>query len=90
MHINACRHGQFAHVSISDTGKGIPKEKLNGIFEEFFQVSSSGQRREGGIGMGLAIAKRLVELQGGRIEVESTEGKGSTFRLRLPLASAAA
>lgn len=90
VHINACRHGQFAHVSISDTGKGIPKEKLNGIFEEFFQVSSSGQRREGGIGMGLAIAKRLVELQGGRIEVESTEGKGSTFRLRLPLASAAA
>ena len=88
--VNASKHGQFAHVSVSDTGKGIPREKLNGIFEEFFQVSPSGQRREGGLGMGLAITKRLVELQGGRIEVESTEGKGSTFSLRLPLAPVSA
>jgi two-component system, cell cycle sensor histidine kinase PleC len=90
VHVSSSKGDRFARVTIADSGKGIPDDKIGTIFEEFFQVSSSGQRREGGVGMGLAIAKRLVEMHGGQIEVESTEGKGSRFTFSLPLAPVAA
>jgi signal transduction histidine kinase/sensor domain CHASE-containing protein len=90
VHISAKKGKRFALVTISDSGKGIQQDKLKHIFDEFFQTSPSGQRREGGIGMGLAITKRLVEIQGGQINVESIEGKGSTFSFSLPLAQIAA
>jgi signal transduction histidine kinase len=76
-------NGQFT-VSVTDTGPGIPKEHQARIFEQFHQVDSSNTKAKGGTGLGLAIAKQIVEMHGGRIWVESTLGKGSTFQMELP------
>jgi len=72
-------------VSVSDTGPGLSEANLKTIFEEFQQVDGSSTREKGGTGLGLSIAKRIVEMHGGRIWVESTYGKGSTFRFTLPV-----
>ena len=72
-------------VSVTDTGPGIPEEHQARIFEHFHQVDSSLTKAKGGTGLGLAIAKEIVEMHGGRIWVESTIGKGSTFRMELPI-----
>ncbi|MCP4654472.1 MAG: response regulator [bacterium] len=69
--------------AVSDTGIGIPRERLDTIFERFGQVDVSTTRRYGGTGLGLAIASRLSELMGGKIEVETEVGRGSTFRVCL-------
>jgi signal transduction histidine kinase len=76
-------NGHFA-VSVADTGPGIPEQEQTRIFDQFHQVDSSLTKAKGGTGLGLAIAKQIVEMHGGRIWVESTVGKGSTFQMELP------
>jgi PAS domain S-box-containing protein len=75
-------------LAVTDTGPGIPQSKLGRIFDPFDQLDLSSTRRHGGSGLGLAICRNLVELMGGRIEVTSVEGEGSTFTVRLPLVRA--
>lgn len=76
--------GEFSHVfTVSDTGVGIPENKLESIFDSFNQADSSITREFGGTGLGLAISRWLIGLMGGRIWVESTPGKGSDFHVGL-------
>jgi signal transduction histidine kinase len=80
-------NGHF-NVTVADTGPGIPPAEQTRIFEQFHQVDSSLTKAKGGTGLGLAIAKQIVEMHGGRIWVESTLGKGSTFQMELPTRAA--
>jgi signal transduction histidine kinase len=75
-------------VSVSDTGEGIPLERLPYIFERFYRADRSRSRATGGTGLGLSIAKQLVEAHGGRISVASQVGQGTTFTFTLPVAEA--
>lgn len=75
----------YLELSVKDTGKGIPIEKLPHIFDRFYQIDDSATRRGEGSGIGLALVKELVHLFDGQIEVKSEEGKGTSFMLFLPI-----
>ncbi len=83
--VKAYKKDSMAVVEVIDTGIGIPKEHLPFIFERFYRVDPSRSRERGGTGLGLSIVKHIALSHGGKVEVESTEGKGSTFRVYLPL-----
>ena len=74
----------WVRISIADTGCGITSEYLPRLFERFYRVDKGRSRDLGGTGLGLAIVKHIVELHGGRVGVESTVGRGSTFWIDLP------
>ncbi|MGA9347538.1 MAG: ATP-binding protein [Anaerolineae bacterium] len=80
--------GSEVEVSVSDTGEGIPPERLPYIFERFYRADRSRSRATGGTGLGLSIAKQLVEAHGGRISVASQVGQGTTFTFTLSVAEA--
>ena len=82
--ISTCEKGGFVEVAVADTGIGIPKGERKRIFESFYQVDGTTTRRYDGTGLGLVLTKKLVELQGGSIAVESEVGKGSSFIFTLP------
>lgn len=81
----AASNGEFVKVAVMDTGIGIPVERMEEIFEPFHQLDSSTTRRYSGTGLGLAMARQIIEAHGSVIEVESIENKGSRFQFNLPI-----
>jgi signal transduction histidine kinase/CheY-like chemotaxis protein len=81
------RDGGEVVTEVEDTGIGIPREEQQRIFERFYQVESSSTRKFGGIGLGLAIVRQILDAHGTTIELSSEPGEGSTFRFRLPVAA---
>ena len=79
------REEDSARISITDSGIGIDKKDLPYLFERFYRADPSRHRKTGGTGVGLTIAQAIVRAHGGRITVESTPGKGSTFTVTIPL-----
>ncbi len=82
--LRARADGPWARIEVADTGIGIPEADLPRVFERFYRVDKSRSRESGGSGLGLSIAKHLVERHGGRIEVRSNEPRGSRFTVLLP------
>jgi len=87
--IRLLEDGDYVRAEVADNGIGIPKDKLEKIFERFYQVDGSTTRRFKGAGLGLAIVKSIVEAHGGKVWAESELGKGSTFYFTIPKAKAA-
>ena len=83
--VAAARQGHWVEVSVADTGEGIPAADLLNVFERFYRVDRSRARATGGSGLGLTIAKRMVEAHGGKIEVQSKLGRGSRFSFTVPI-----
>ena len=88
--VRAAVEGDELIVSVADQGAGIPRQDLDRIFERFYKVDKARVRGMGGTGLGLAIARHIAEGHGGRIWVESEEGRGSTFRVSIPVSGAPA
>jgi signal transduction histidine kinase len=82
------KEGEELVLRVSDTGIGIPAKDLPNMFSRFFQVDSSSRRKFQGVGIGLALVKELTELHGGTVGVESVEGQGTTFTIRMPYIAA--
>lgn len=83
--VTARQDGGMLHIEVADTGIGIPADKLGSVFESFEQVGAPIAKEYGGVGLGLGIARRLVELHGGWITVSSEVGKGSVFAFTIPI-----
>jgi signal transduction histidine kinase len=87
--VKANREEGWAEIAVKDSGTGIPAENLKKIFDRFFTTKTSDSQGQGGTGLGLALCRDVIEAHQGRIRVESTVGKGTTFTLKLPLAGTA-
>lgn len=85
--VTVSRSGERAFVRVSDEGIGIPAEAQGGLFHRFYRAKNADAQGLGGLGIGLYVAREILELHGGRIAVESVEGRGSTFTVELPLES---
>src|SRR5204862_6831177 len=85
--VGMARSGQDAVVEVADRGPGMTDEQGAQVFERFYRGDPPGARSSGGTGLGLSIASAIAQAHGGRIEVTSTPGEGSTFRVTLPLAT---
>src|SRR6202011_604331 len=83
--IRASKEGTTAVLQVSDNGRGIPAECLPHVFERFYRADMSRSRAPGGAGLGLSIVKAICAAHGGDVEVSSQEGRGSCFRVELPL-----
>jgi signal transduction histidine kinase len=83
--ITAKRHQDFVKFSVQDFGIGIPPDKLDRVFERFYQVDGSTTRRYGGTGLGLAIVKQIIDAHGGQVMVESEVNKYTIFSFLLPI-----
>jgi signal transduction histidine kinase len=88
--LRAEKHGDFFTLAVIDTGMGISKKNLDNVFSRFWQADDSSKRKFQGMGIGLALVRELAEAQGGTVAVESQEGKGTTFTVRLPYKQAEA
>jgi two-component system sensor histidine kinase ChiS len=86
IHLSAILDGRRVQIAVADTGLGIPKERIAEIFKPFHQLDGSSTRKVGGAGIGLTLAKRIVEAHGSELVVESVPGKGSRFSFSLSLA----
>ena len=86
--VEAHRENGSVSISVRDSGVGIPNDALPRLFERFYRVDASRSRGDGGTGIGLAIARSVVEAHGGTISAESELGHGSVFTFDLPVASA--
>jgi two-component system, OmpR family, phosphate regulon sensor histidine kinase PhoR len=84
IHVSLQHQGSNVYIQVADNGIGIPAEDIPRIFERFYRVDRSRSREMGGTGLGLSIVKHIAQTHGGSVEVSSSVGKGSTFRLRLP------
>jgi signal transduction histidine kinase len=80
------RHRNKIRVEVVDTGRGIPEDSLDRIFERFYRVDTARSRKQGGTGLGLSIVKQILQAHGETAHVESTAGRGTRFWFELPLA----
>ena len=85
IYLKANQQSHWLQISVEDSGRGIPPNKLQTIFDRFQQVDASDSRQRGGTGLGLAICRHIIEQHNGKIWVESVLGQGSTFYVNLPL-----
>ena len=83
--IEACEKDSIIEISVSDDGLGIPADQIGSIFQPFYRVGTENHGSEDGTGLGLPISKRIVEMMGGVVNVESEEGVGSRFSITLPV-----
>jgi len=88
IHVRTSARENKALLDVSDNGIGIPNEALPHVFERFYRVDKARSRQLGGAGLGLSIVKSICVAHAGRVEVQSKEGQGSSFRVELPLAKA--
>ncbi len=79
---------RIAEIVISDTGCGIPPDKLEQIFQPFYSTKTSDSQGQGGTGLGLSLCRDVIESHHGQVDVQSTVGEGTTFTLRFPLVDA--